>query len=160
MGRTRQRSASMQRLLQDVRFGLRMLARSRGFTFVAVVTLALGIGTSSAVFSAAEAALLRSWPAKSPEKLAKIVATTPQGRGDWFSYPDYVDLSEQSRSLEGVVAWSRHGHSLRVGPESQFVLDDWDSPNYFAVLGVSTQLGRTFSGTPNSPSEPVVVISD
>jgi predicted permease len=150
----------MQRLLQDVRFGLRMLARSRGFTFVAVVTLALGIGTSSAVFSAAEAALLRSWPAKSPEKLAKIVATTPQGRGDWFSYPDYVDLSEQSRSLEGVVAWSRHGHSLRVGPESQFVLDDWVSPNYFAVLGVSTQLGRTFSGTPNSPSEPVVVISD
>jgi putative ABC transport system permease protein len=147
-------------LFQDLRYGLRMLARNPGFTAVAVITLALGIGANTAVFTAAEAALLRSWPAKSPERLAKIIATTPQGRDDAFSYPDYRDLSEQCRSLEGIVAWSRHGKTLRVGAESQFVLDDWVSPNYFTILGVNAQLGRTFSAKANPTGELIVVISD
>jgi predicted permease len=151
---------SMETLLQDLRYALRMLARNPGFAVVVMLTLALGIGANSTVFAVAEAALLRSWPAKSPDELAKIIATTPQGRDDWFSYPDYRDLSEQSHSLEGIVAWSRHGKTLRVGAESQFVLDDWVSPNYFTVLGVQAQLGRTFSAQPNSSGELIVVISD
>jgi len=137
-----------------------MLAKDPGFTIVAILTLALGIGVNSAVFSVADAALLRSWPAKAPERLAKIIVKTPQGRDDYFSYPDYRDLGEQSKSLKGILAYSRHGMILRVGAESQIVLDDIVSPNYFTVLGVNAQLGRTFSAEPPAGSEPTVVISD
>jgi putative ABC transport system permease protein len=147
-------------LMQDLKYGFRMLVKNPDFAAVAVLSLALGIGANSAVFSVAEAALLRSWPAKEPERLAKIIATTPQGRDDMFSYPDYRDLGEQSGSLAGIAAWSRHGHTLRAGTESQFVLDDWVSPNYFSVLGINAQLGRTFSPEPNRSNEPVVVVSD
>ncbi|HKO05985.1 MAG TPA: ABC transporter permease [Candidatus Acidoferrales bacterium] len=150
----------LEQLLQDFGFALRMLARNPGFAVVVILMLALGIGANSAVFTFAEAALLRSWPAKSPESLAKIVATTPQGGTEWFSYPDYRDLSEQCQSLEGIVAWSRHQMTLRVGAESQFVLDDWVSPNYFTVLSVHAQLGRTLSETPDPTRELIVVISD
>jgi hypothetical protein len=135
----------VEALLQDLRYALRKLARSPGFSFVVILTLALGIGASTAVFTVADAVLLRSWPAKSPERLAKIIARTPQGRDDSFSYPDYRDLSEACSSLDGVVAWSHHVETLRVRAESQPVLDDLVSPNYFTVLGVNAQLGRTFS---------------
>jgi macrolide transport system ATP-binding/permease protein len=146
--------------VQDTRFSLRLLAKNPGFTAVAVVTLALGIGVNTAIFSVAEAALLRSWPAKAPERLAKIVARTPQGRDDFFSYPDYLDLSEQSKSLEGILAYSRHGMILRVGAQSQIAVDDIVSPDYFTVLGVDAQLGHTFSAEPHASSELTVVVSD
>jgi putative ABC transport system permease protein len=150
----------MGTLIQDLRYGFRMLARNPGFTTAAVLTLALGVGVNSTVFSIAEAALLRSWPAKSPERLVRITAKTPQGRDDFFSYPDYRDLCEQSRSLEGIIAWSRQGKILRVGTESRLVLDDIVSPNYFDVLGVKAELGRTFSTEHAPTSEPTVVVSD
>ncbi|MGO9273145.1 MAG: ABC transporter permease [Terriglobia bacterium] len=150
----------MTTLMQDLKYGVRMLTRSPGFTVVAVLSLAVGIGANSAVFNVAEAALLRSWPAKAPERLAKIIAQTPQGRDDWFSYPDYRDLSEQSNSLEGIIAWSRHGHTVRHGTESEFVLDDLVSPNYFTLLGINAQLGHTFTAQPHPTGEPTVVISD
>jgi hypothetical protein len=66
--------------LQDIRFGLRVLYRNPGYTTIAVLTLALGIGANSAVFTVAEAALLRSWPARKPDKLVKLISSTPQGR--------------------------------------------------------------------------------
>jgi predicted permease len=150
----------LETLLKDLRFGLRMLAKNPGFTAVAVLTLALGIGVTSAVFTVAEAALLRSWPAKTPERLVKIVAATPEGEDPMFSYPDYVDLSGQTRSLTGVVAYSRHEKILRVGTESHLVLDDVVSPNYFSVLGIDAQRGRLLSAGSQTASEPGVVISD
>jgi len=150
----------LESLLQDLRFALRMLRKSPGFTVVAVLTLALGIGANTAIFSVAEAALLRSWPAKEPQQLAKIVTTTPQGRDDYFSYADYRDLSEQSRSLEGILAYSRHAKTLRVGTALQPTLDDLVSPNYFSVLGIGAQLGRTFSTELRDTRDLAVVISD
>jgi putative ABC transport system permease protein len=149
----------MSSLFQDLRYSLRTLAKDSGFTLIAVLSLALGIGANSTVFSVAETALLRSWPAQAPERLAKIVARTPQGVDDYFSYPDYHDLKQQSHAFEGILAWTRHGRTLRVGAESREILDDLVSPNYFAVLGVSAQLGRTFSPS-TSAGESTVVISD
>jgi len=147
-------------LPQDLRYALRRLRKSPGFTTVVVVTLALGIGANTAIFSVVEAALLRPWPAKEPKRLAKIVARTPQGRDDFFSYADYRDLTEQNRSLEGVLAYSRHGKILRLGTISRLVLDDVVSPDYFHVLGVNAQLGHTFSLGSQAASEPAAVISD
>ncbi len=150
----------MNGLLQDLRYAARQLRKSPGFTGVAVLTLALGIGANAAIFSVVEASFLRSWPAKEPERLAKIVARTPQGADDFFSYADYRDLREQSRSLEEILAYSRRGKILRVGTASRLILDDVVSSDYFAVLGVDAQVGRTFSLEPQAASEPVVVISD
>lgn len=150
----------MNGLLQDVRYALRQLRKNPGFTAVAVLTLALGIGANTAIFRVVEVSLLRSWPAKDPDRLAKIVAKTPQGSEDFFSYADYHDLREQSRSLKEILAYSRRGKILRVGTASQLILDDVVSSDYFAVLGVNAQLGRTFSLEPNADSEAAVVISD
>jgi predicted permease len=150
----------LETLWQDIRFGLRILCKNPGYTAVAVLTLALGIGANSAVFTVAQAALLRSWPAKEPGRLARLISTTPQGEDFSFSYADYQDLAGQSRSLEGIIAYTRHAKILRVGAESQFVLDDVVSPNYFSVLGIDAQLGRTFSADSRQDSEPGVVISD
>jgi predicted permease len=145
---------------QDLRFAARMLAKSPGFTAVAVLTLAFGIGVNSTVFTVAEAALLRSWPAQAPERLARIISTTPQGQEYSLSYPDYQDLVGQSRTLQGVLAYARHSALLRIGAESQWVLDDVVSPNYFTVLGLNPQLGRTFSADAGTHGELSVVISD
>ena len=146
--------------LNHLKYSIRMLLKNPGFTAVAVLSLALGIGVNSAVFSVAEAALLRSWPAKAPEQLAAIIANTPQGTENYFSYPDYSDFNGQSRSLAGVVAWSRHGHAWRMGSEVKFILDDWVSPNYFTVLGVRPQLGRAFTADDHPSAQPIAVISD
>jgi macrolide transport system ATP-binding/permease protein len=150
----------LESLLQDIRFGLRMLYRNPGYTTTAVLTLALGIGANSAVFTVAEAALLRSWPAREPEELVKLISATPQGSSQNFSYPDYLDLSEQSRSLEGIVAYSRRGKILRIGGESQLVLDDIVSRNYFSVLGLDAELGRRFYSESEADSAPGVVVSE
>jgi len=151
-------SLRLTNFIQDVGFGLRMLRKSRGFTAAAVLSLALGIGSTSAVFSVAEAELLRSWPAREPERLAKVRAKTPEGVDDLFSFAEYRDLAEQADSLQGVLAYSRHGKLLRLGAETQFIIDDIISPNYFEVLGVQAQLGRTFPV--GNQSELAVVISD
>ncbi len=150
----------MSTVIQDLKYSVRMLLKNPGFTAVAVLSLALGIGVNSAVFSVAEAALLRSWPAKAPEQLASIFASTPQGMTTDFSYPDYRDLSEQSNALEGIIAWSRHGSIVRQGTGSQLVLNDLVSPNYFTVLGLNAKLGHTFAAGTRPGDQPTVVISD
>lgn len=149
----------MSGLAQDLRYALRQLHKSPGFTFAVVLTLALGIGANVAVFSVVDAAMLRSWPAKEPQRLAQILAKTPQGTENNFSYADYRDLAEQSKSLEGVLAYSRHGEFLRVGTEALITLDDVVSPNYFSVLGLEPQLGHAFEAE-SGVSGPTVVISD
>ena len=150
----------LETLWQDTRFGLRILCRNPGYTAVAVLTLALGIGANTAVFTVAQAALLRSWPAKEPDRLARLISTAPQGEEINFSYPDYLDYSGQSKSFQGILAYNRRAKTLRMGAESHLVLDDVVSPNYFAVLGIDAQLGRVFSAESPSDGEPKVVISD
>ena len=152
----------IENFLQDVRYGLRQLRRSPGFTAVAVLTLALGIGANTAVFSVAEATLLRSWPVKAPEQLVKIIAQTRDGIDPTFSFADYRDLVQQSRSLEGIVAYSRHGPILQTETESQSILAEYVSANYFDVLGIRASLGRTFSlGSQEGAGEqPTAIISD
>jgi predicted permease len=149
----------MNGLLQDVRYALRQLKKTPGFTVIAALTLAVGIGANTAVFSVLEAFFLRPLPGKEPDRLAWISAKTPQGP-DSISYADYRDLAAQSKSLEGILACSRRGQFLRIGTETSEILDDVVSPNYFSVLRIEAQLGRTFQPEDGATGEPAVVISD
>src|SRR5215218_2807872 len=139
-------------LLQDVRYGLRMLARSPGFTLVAVVSLALGIGVNTAVFSLFNAVLLRQLP-----------VVKGQGRLVWLrapsSYPDFLDYREQAQSFEGVAAATgTREFSLTRGGEPELVRGEFVTANYFDVLGVGAQAGRAFTGSEGREPARVVVL--
>jgi putative ABC transport system permease protein len=151
----------LEQLWQDVRFGVRMLAKNPGFTAVAVLTLALGIGANTAVFTMVDAVALRPLPASSPDRLVRLYVKSPQGVDPDFSYPDYEDIRQQVRSLSGVAAYYRSSRFLNSLDESSRVLIDDVSPDYFTVLGVKPLLGRTFSRKLDGgvQSETAVVLS-
>src|ERR1019366_3923056 len=124
----------MTGFVQDLRYDLKTLAKNRAFTVVAALSLTLGIGLNTAVFSIVEAFFLRSLPGKDPNRLVSLISRTPQGE-NLFSYPDYQDISEQSKTLSGILAWSKHGSYIRLASESKFIMTHVVSPNYFSVLG-------------------------
>ena len=142
----------MGTLLHDLRYGLRMLARNPGFTAVAVLTLALGIGANSAIFTVVDALLLRPLPVSRPERLVQLQIKSPQGFEAGFSYPDYADVRQQVKSFSGVAVYSRQSRFLNSLDESSMVLVDEVSPDYFKVSGVRPLLGCVFS--PELGSEP------
>jgi putative ABC transport system permease protein len=143
----------MGNLLQNVCFGLRMLAKSPGFTAVAVLSLAVGIGVNSAVFSALNAALLRPLGFKDPKTVVRL-------EGPGLCYPDYRELSRQCRSIPQLVAVSRHGANLRGSDDVKMVVTEFVSPNYFSVLGIHAAAGAVFAeGDPRLRDEELVVIS-
>ena len=135
----------MNALLQDLRYGLRMLAKNPGFTAVAVLTLALGIGANSAIFTMLDALLLRPLPVANPERLVQLQIKSPQGFESGFSYPDYQDLRQQVKSFSGVAVYSRQSRFVNSLDESSMVLVDEVSPDYFKVTGVKPLLGRVFA---------------
>ncbi|MFL6255009.1 MAG: ABC transporter permease [Pyrinomonadaceae bacterium] len=140
-------------LLQDVRYGLRMLARSPGFTLVAVVSLALGIGVNTAVFSLFNAVLIRQLPVVAgQERLVWLRAPS--------SYPDYLDYREQAQSFEGMAAATGSSEfSLTRGGEPEIVRGEFVTANYFDVLGVGAHAGRGFIESEGREPARVVVIS-
>ena len=146
----------MQTLFQDIRYGFRVLVKSPGFTVVAVLTLALGIGANTAIFSLINAVLLRMLPVKNP---GELVAVGNPGRAndrsmgspqvDIFSYPLYKDLRDGNHVFSGLMA-SGNEHRLKVETDrSGEVTTDATgalvSGNYFSVLGVNALIGRTLT---------------
>src|SRR5215207_2951190 len=139
-------------LLQDLRYGLRMLARSPGFTLVAVVSLALGIGVNTAVFSLFNALLIRQLPVvKGQERLVWLRAPS--------SYPDYLDYREQARGFEGLAApTGSREFSLTRGGEPELVRGEFVTANYFEVLGAGAHAGRGFVESEGREPARVVVL--
>jgi putative ABC transport system permease protein len=135
----------MNTLLHDLRFGLRMLAKNPGFTAVAVLTLALGIGANTAIFTMVDALVLRPLPVANPDRLVILNTKSPQWGEVELSYPDYEDIRQQAKSFSGVTIYARHGRFLNSLDESAQVLVDVVSPDYFTVLGVRPLRGRVFS---------------
>ncbi len=128
---------------QDVRFGVRVLLKNPGFTLIAVLTLAFGIGANTAIFSLLDKVLIRELPVKQPHQLVAFVedaAEVPRV----FSYPDYADLRNRNEALSGVVAYFQRPFSLSAGNQAERVIGQIVSGNYFAVLGVQPALGRFF----------------
>jgi predicted permease len=136
-------SLILEVLIQDVRYGLRLLARSPGFAVVALLTLTLGIGLNTTIFSVADGFFLRSLPAENPDQLVWMYGMR-QGQVVSASYPDYLDLCRQDTAFSGIIAVSRHVALLNTGGEIELVRADVVSENYFSVLGINAALGRTF----------------
>ncbi len=135
----------MADMFQDLRFGVRQILKAPGPAAIAVLSLTLGIGANSAIFSLVDAASLRPWPAKNPENLVMIFSTSPQREVDGFSYPDFLDLGDQTTVFDGLLAFGKRGGILSTEGTGQEVTVDVVSPNYFSVLGMQPALGRTFA---------------
>jgi predicted permease len=142
---------AMHNLLRDVRYGVRLLAKTPSFTAAAVVTLALGIGVTVAIWSAVDATLLRPLPVADPGRLVEWSWTS--------SYPDYVDYRERSGLFAGVAAFSNQPSlSVRIGDEPELTSGQFVTGNYFDVLGVPMSLGRAFQPVDDLPGAATHVV--
>ena len=148
---------------QDVRYGLRMLARKPGFTAVAVITLALGIGANTATFSVANTLLLgTSRQVEDPAELTRMHITWASGlEFGSFSYPDFIDLQERNDVLTGLIASSIRPFHLSDGNSNDRITGSIVSGNYFDVLGVAPAPGRGFlpEEYETAGTHPVAVLS-
>src|SRR5262245_52831758 len=130
-------------MFQDLRFGVRMLVKGRGFTVAAVLCLALGIGANTAIFSLANAVLWRPLPVSQPGQLVEIIRGDGMN-GNTLSHPDYMAISERNDTLAGLAISSLTELSLSHGGQSQMIGGELVSGNYFDVIGVKPGLGRAF----------------
>jgi predicted permease len=136
----------MEDLLRDLRYAIRALSNSPGFTFVAILTLALGIGVNSTIFSLVNAILLKPLPVEAPEELVDIYGHTETSSShDTSSYPNYLDYRQQSETLSGIMGYTNFFANLSIQGSSELVVGELVTDNYFSVLGVQPALGRAFS---------------
>src|SRR5215218_8780123 len=145
----------MENLLKDLRYAFRSLVKRPGFTIVAVLTLALGIGINTTVFSLANSVFLRQLPVASPENLVWIFSD----RDNPTSYPEYLEYQQQTELFDGVMAYEWVGLNLGSNGQAERVEGTLVSGNYFDVLGVKAELGRTFVPDEDQTPTPVAVIS-
>ncbi|MGH9838963.1 MAG: ABC transporter permease [Blastocatellia bacterium] len=149
-------------MFQDLRFGVRMLLKHKGFTAVAVLTLALGIGANTAIFSLINKILLRPLPAPEPERLVALNNATGKARSfPLFSYLNYKDLRDRSEALSGLLAYTMAPVSLSHAGANERVWGYLVSGNYFETLGVQPALGRLIAPDDDRApgAHPVAVIS-
>ena len=148
----------MEALLQDIRYGIRGLLKRPAFTGIALLTLALGIGANSTIFSLVNATLMRRLPVSHPENLVYVYHGNP---GSVFSYPDYSELRDQNQVFDGMIAWGGITTSLNSNDQTDLESGAIVSGNFFQVLGVQAELGRLITPeddrTPGA--HPVTVIS-
>lgn len=133
-------------LLNDLRYGAKMLWKSRGVTVVAVISLAVGIGANSASFSLLNSLLLRPRPVSHPEQLVELYVSEGEQRPySTTSYPSYLDLRDRNDVLSGLAAYGIRQFKFGDANEVEQIWGEAVSGNYFDVLGVAAQKGRTFS---------------
>ena len=151
-------------LLQDLRESLRIVRRAPGFVMVAVLTLGVGIGANTIIFSIAEAVFLRSMNYPDGQRLTFVsrgYPGYPQGGGN-FTYPAYRDMMQQNTSLDTLAAFQEFGAlALTDGTEPVRVNINYITPSYLDLLGTKMQLGRRFRAEEDSwgDADPVVVLS-
>jgi hypothetical protein len=135
----------MNKLWQDARYGLRMLWKSPGFTLVATVALALGVGANTTIFSFVNGLLLRPLAGvRAPEQLVAVYTSDySSGLYGASSYPDYVDFRQQADAFQGLAAYDETVMSATGGEEAERLRGAYVTGNYFDVLGVGARLGRT-----------------
>lgn len=151
--------STVESVWQDLRYAARLLRKNRGFTVIAVLTLALGIGANTAIFSLIDAFLLRDLPVKDPQQLVLVNRVTAKGSPeDDFPYATFEQFRDRSRSLSGIFAWDNSTMSVTVRGQPEFLYGDFVSGSYFDVLGVRPLLGRTFNAADDRPGKPTVAV--
>ena len=156
-----EKGETMENLIQDLRYGLRVLRASPGFAAVAVLSLALGIGANTSIFSVVSAALLRPLPVTEPDRLVFVFNGSRTNPWSVSSYPDYVDYRDKNEVFSDLLTYSGIAMSARSDDQTDLISGSIVSGNFFDVLGVKAAQGRTFTPeedkTPNT--HPVAVIS-
>lgn len=154
--------ALVDQLIRDLRYGIRGLLKSPGFTTVAVLTIALGIGVNSTIFSLVNAVLLKPFPVERSEELVDVYGhQATSSTHDSNSYPDFLDYKARTETLSGMMAYTNFFANLSIEGSSELVIGEIVSQDYFGVLGVRPALGRSFSPDEfQAPgSGPVAVLS-
>ena len=157
--------SAVEHLLQDLRYAARMLRHNPGFTAVAVLSLALGIGANTAIFSLIDAVLLRMLPVEKPEQLVFVDNVGARGGGGAPPYPCFEQFRERDQYFSGLAAFSPYNMRVSIDGRAEEVVAQQASGNYFAVLGVKAWAGRTLGPADDSvigkggPDGPVAVIS-
>src|SRR6267142_2766623 len=141
----------MGTLLKDVRYGIRSLARHPAFTAIAVITLALGIGANTAIFSVVNGVLLRPLPFDDPERIVWLWDTLPQLPTAPTSLPEFLDWKEQNRSFEHLAAFQSGNMFLDAGDGTEDTRVGLVTPEMFSVFHVRPVLGRTFTDEETLP---------
>ena len=150
----------MDRLRQDLRYAVRTLVDRPGFTAVAALTLALGVGGSAAIFSVVDAVLLRPLPYTDPERLVMVWARMPGSPQMAASWPEFVDWREQSRSFSDMAVWRGQSVNLTGAGEPERLVGAFVSDRFFPILGARPALGRAFGPAETDPAtaSPVAVL--
>jgi putative ABC transport system permease protein len=150
--------------MANLRYAIRMLFKQRAFTAIAVLTLALGIGANTAIFTVVNAVLLRPLPFKNPDQLVTLSATDTRlgssGPGDSVSYPNFVDWRAQNVVLSRLAVYTSNSLNLTDGQEAAHIQAAAVSADLFPMLGVPPELGRTFLAREDEPGTHVIVLSD
>src|SRR5262245_29897863 len=153
----------MQTLLQDLRYGSRMLLKKPGFTLIAIITLGLGIGVNTAIFTLFDSQL-RPLPVVDPDAIVRAELRAGNNQRQMFSFPDYVFFRGQTRMFSGLIASAGDRFLLRsdgASKEAEEIAGEFVSDNYLSTLGVNAPQGRTFTKDENSAPgrDPVAVLS-
>src|SRR3954453_20397097 len=154
------RGNAMEILIKDLRYGIRSLAKRPGFTAIAVLTLALGIGASTAIFSVVDGVLLRSLPYPDAEQIVQLREINERGGRMPFAEPNFLDVRARSHSFDGVAQYSGPLPTVTGGTEPVRASVYTVSADFFNVLGVRPLLGRTFAPEEmKAGGAPVAVVS-
>src|ERR1051325_9579367 len=135
----------MSGFFQDVRYAWRQLAKSPGFTAVAVITLALGIGANAALFSVVSGVLLNPVPFPHSDELVALHEGKPNFEGGSISYPNFLDWQKENRTFAAMAIARSNAFSLTGIGEPEQVSAEFVTPEFFPLLGVEPVLGRNFS---------------
>ena len=155
-------------MIQDLRYGFRMLIKNPSFTFVAVMSLALGIGANTAIFQLLDVVRLRTLPVKAPQELAEVRLTNMGGaRGNFSSWhpvvtnPIWEQIRQRQESFSSLFAWAADGFNLAQGGEVRPAQALWVSGEFFNILGIDPELGRVFTAADDrrGSGSPGLVIS-
>src|SRR5437870_3307467 len=149
-------------MMSDLRYALRMLLKAPAFTIIAILTLTLGIGANSAIFSVVDAVLLRPLPFPKPNELVAVWSqmALENSEKETESIPDYVDLRDQSQTLSALAAFTRAGAVLNGAEEARQLYGLAVTSDIFSVLGVSPARGRVYTREDDNAEARVVVLTD
>jgi predicted permease len=159
--RDRSSLPALEMLWSDIRFAARMLWKNPAFTIVAIVTLAIGIGGNTTIFSIVNGVLLNPLPFPHPEQLVALHESKPNFNQGSISYPNFLDWQKNNRTFSDMVIARLYGFSLTGKGEAEQVSAEFITRNFFSLLGVNPMLGRTFTPAEEQPgAAPVALISE